>query len=669
MNPLTNQTVLEDAPLSLPVPADVFADPDAGDVLTYHATGANGTALPSWLSFDAATRTFSGTPDDAQVGNLDLTVTAADSGGVSVSSTFTLTVQPVNDAPTVGNPLTNQTVLEDAPLSLSVPAETFADPDAGDVLTYSATLANGTALPNWLSFDAATQTFSGTPQVGDVGTLEVLVTATDSGALSASDVFTLTIAPSGGGTVGNDTLIGTAGNDLLAGLAGEDTLQGLGGNDALIGGTGDDLLDGGLGADTMTGGTGNDTYVVDATGDVVTENLNEGTDLVQSMVTYILTANVENLTLIGTIAINGTGNALDNILIGNSAANTLIGGGGHDTYVVGAGDTVTEATNAGIDTVQSLITWTLGANLENLILTGTTAINGTGNTLSNTVVGNSAANVLNGGTGADNLSGGAGNDTYVVDNIVDTVTENLNEGTDLVQSSVTYTLGANVEHLTLTGTTAINGTGNALDNVLTGNNAANVLTGGAGNDTYVVGAGDTVTEAANAGTDTVQSSITWTLGGNLESLTLIGNGAINGTGNSADNVLIGNSRANVLAGGGANDILTGGLGRDTLTGGEGNDIFDFNLASESATGANKDVITDFLSGSDKIDLSGIDAVAGGSDNAFTYINTGAFTSVAGQLRYDVATTTLQCDINGNGVADIEIQLTGVTSLAVSDLIL
>ncbi len=106
------------------------------------------------------------------------------------------------------------------------------------------------------------------------------------------------------------------------------------------------------------------------------------------------------------------------------------------------------------------------------------------------------------------MVGGVGNDIYVVDNVGDTVTEALNEGTDLVQSSVTYTLAANVENLTLTETLAINGTGNALDNVLTGNSAATVLTGGAGNDTYVVGTGDTVTEAASAGTDVVQSAIT-----------------------------------------------------------------------------------------------------------------------------------------------------------------
>ena len=247
----------------------------------------------------------------------------------------------------------------------------------------------------------------------------------------------------------------------------------------------------------------------------------------------------------------------------------MIGGLGNDTYVVdNAGDVVTEALNEGTDTVQASITYTLGANVENLTLTGTANINGTGNGVANVITGNSGNNVLDGGAGADTMIGGAGNDTYVVDNVGDVVTEALNEGTDTVQASVTYTLGANVENLTLTGSANINGTGNGLDNVITGNSGVNILTGGdgndtldgglgadtmiggLGNDTYVVdNAGDVVTEALNEGTDTVQSSITYMLGANVENLTLTGTGNIAGTGNELDNVLTGNSGDNVLDGG------------------------------------------------------------------------------------------------------------------------
>jgi len=289
-------------------------------------------------------------------------------------------------------------------------------------------------------------------------------------------------------------------------------------SNTLTGGLGNDTLNGSTGTDTLVGGLGNDTYVVDNIGDIVTEALNEGTDTVQTSITYTLSSNVENLTLTGSSAINGTGNALDNVLTGNSGANTLtggigndtlsggtgadtlIGGLGNDTYVVdNTGDIVTEALNEGMDTVQSSITYTLGANVENLTLTGTSAINGTGNTLDNVLTGNSGANTLtgaagndtlNGGTGADNLIAGLGDDTYIVDNTGDVVTEALNEGTDKVQSSITYTLNANVENLTLSGTSAISGTGNTLANMLTGNTGANTLTGGSGNDTLDGGSGN-----------------------------------------------------------------------------------------------------------------------------------------------------------------------------------
>jgi len=207
----------------------------------------------------------------------------------------------------------------------------------------------------------------------------------------------------------------------------------------------------------------------------------------------------------------------------------MAGGGGDDIYVVeNNGDVVTEALNAGIDLVQSNITYTLTANVENLTLTGAAAINGTGNALDNTVLGNSAANVLNGGVGADTMLGGAGNDTYIVDNINDVVVEGVNAGTDNVQSSVSYTLSDNVENLTLTGTSAIDGTGNALDNVITGNSGVNVMSGLGGNDTYYVdNSTDVVVENADEGIDSVFASATYTLSDNVENLTLTGAASIN----------------------------------------------------------------------------------------------------------------------------------------------
>ena len=222
------------------------------------------------------------------------------------------------------------------------------------------------------------------------------------------------------------------------------------GNDTITGSAYDDYLDGYGGADTIYGGKGNDTFIISQVGDKAYEAVGEGTkDLVLASVAYSLAGqDIENLTLTGTSNIAATGNALANTLTGNAGDNVLngvsgkdrmVGGAGNDTYVTDGGDTIVEAAAAGTDLVKSSVTLTLGANLENLTLTGTTSINGTGNTLANTLTGNGAANLLDGKTGADILQGGAGADTFVfstalsasnLDHIKDFVV-----GTDLIQLS------------------------------------------------------------------------------------------------------------------------------------------------------------------------------------------------------------------------------------------
>lgn len=364
-------------------------------------------------------------------------------------------------------------------------------------------------------------------------------------------------------SVGMDVDLQLTSIEIAYGSSGDDTFYtggsvaitawGLDGSDALVGGSGNDVLRGGTGVDTMAGGAGNDLYQVDDLTDMVMETTDNGTDTVESTVTHTLDENVEKLTLLGSAAINGTGNALDNTLTGNSGVNELAGRGGNDTYIVGAGDSVIENVNEGTDTVQSSVTFTLATNVENLTLIGLNAINGTGNSLGNTLVGNSADNVLDGGAGVDSMTGGQGNDTYVIDDGGDMVTEALNGGIDTVQSPVTHTLLENFENLTLTGSSAIDGFGNQLSNVLIGNSAANVLTGGSGNDFYIIGAGDSVIEQPGEGTDTVQSSLTYTLGANVENLTLTGTSAITGTGNSLANLMTGNNAASTLVGGGGDD--------------------------------------------------------------------------------------------------------------------
>ncbi|MGB7413883.1 MAG: calcium-binding protein, partial [Thermosynechococcaceae cyanobacterium] len=283
------------------------------------------------------------------------------------------------------------------------------------------------------------------------------------------------------GLAGNDFIDGASGNDYLIGGLGNDTLMGSDGNDILRDSSGDDILDGGDGNDNLYAGAGNDI---------------------------------------------------------------LRGGAGNDIYYLSyvatdlTNDTIVEAANAGIDTAYSIFTVnSLAANVENLTLFGSSAINGTGNNLNNVIYGNSANNVLNGAAGNDYLIGGLGNDI-------------LRDG---------------VGNDTLDG-----GDGN--DNLYAGV-GNDILRGGAGNDIYYLSyvatdlTNDTIVEAANAGIDTAYSIFTVnSLAANVENLTLFGSSAINGTGNNLNNIIYGNSANNVLNGAAGNDYLIGGLGNDTLIG-------------------------------------------------------------------------------------------------------
>lgn len=456
----------------------------------------------------------------------------------------------------------------------------------------------------------------------------------------------------------------------------------------------------------MFGGSGDDQYYVHNTKDQVSERSTfggqhdtGGKDTIIAWVNYTLPSYVENISLTGTDPIYAIGNELDNLIIGNAAANTLKGLAGSDTMIGGDGDDkyyidvatdrVRETSLTDNDTIYSSISYSLTStnNVENLMLTGTSTLNALGNAYANRLYGNSAANILNGREGNDSMSGGAGDDKYYVDSTLDKISEATNAGDDIVYSTASFTLQANLEALILTGTDHLAGTGNASNNRITGNTGNNKIDGGAGVDTMIGGNGndeyridvnESVIEynGTAGGIDRVYSSADgYALASSVEELVLTGN-AITGFGNSADNMVMGNAFNNAIAGGFGNDVLyglsgndtiTGGSGYDSLSGGAGIDTFFFKQAGDIGTSLTScDTVTDFKSREDKLDLSGLDAnTATTADNAFTTKLVSSFTG-AGQLRF--SNGVLYGNTDSDSTAEFVIKLSGVTSLMITDII-
>lgn len=386
------------------------------------------------------------------------------------------------------------------------------------------------------------------------------------------------------------------------------------------------------GADAFAGGKGDDSYLVNNTGDTVVEKAGEGYDVVTASVDYTLSANVEEL-LLRSGAVVGSGGDTANTVRGNAAGNTLNGGGGDDLLFGQAGN--------------------------------------------DRLNGDAGDDALDGGAGADTMHGGLGDDLFVVQDAGDQATEAAGEGADLVRTSVSFTLGDNIENLTLTGGAALNGAGNGGVNLLRGNNAANALDGldgadrlignggndtldggtgadrlfgGAGDDLYRVdAAGDLVSEARKDGLDTVVASVDYALTDNVERLTLAG-AAVAGTGNDMANLILGNALDNVL---------TGGQGGDEIRGGAGADTFVYSAFKDSGAAAS-DWLSDFSS-KDVLDLSAIDANGHeAGDGTFVRVaGDGDFTA-AGQLRLvlDGGDTRVELNLDSDGDADMVIRLAG-----------
>jgi Ca2+-binding RTX toxin-like protein len=476
------------------------------------------------------------------------------------------------------------------------------------------------------------------------------------------------------GTHGNDrwagALVGTFLDDAIWGLEGDDELHGGFGDDLLYGGADsdkiwgghdDDMLDGGSGDDCMWGGPGDDSYHIDTIGDVVIEYAGEGHDTVYAKTSYTLPPNVEDLVLLAQVW-RGVGNALDNTIHGNDAANQLMGVGGDDTLYGHGGD--------------------------------------------DELYGHVGDDLLDGGTGDDEMWGLQGNDTYIVDGFGDRVWESVSEshsgkdagGHDTVIAGISYRLPQFVEDLILAPFLTLNGIGNDLDNMIVGNDHPNALSGeggndrlhghggndilmgdagndvldggtgvdhmsgGSGSDTYWVDyTGDIVVELAGQGADTVMASDSYTLPSHVEDLVLIDDPlldmelkdlAVEGIGNSLDNVITGNRADNTLVGADGDDVLIGGLGADLQRGGRDKDTFWYNKPQDGG-----DTIADFVSGADRFAFDdrgfglsgrgtlaslGIDLVQGSGRGA-------APTGFGPTVIFDTQTHELSFDADGRGL--------------------
>jgi Ca2+-binding RTX toxin-like protein len=585
--------------------------------------GVNG-----WTDLSGATAaTYAIASDQSQVGKylrVAATTTDALGGATAFTSAATVAIANVNDAPTVAALIADQSATEDAAFSFVVPAGSFADVDPGDVLTLSVSLADGSPLPTWLSFNAATGTFSGTPLRGDVGAVSVRVTATDVGGLSVSDDFNLTVAPEtiAPTAVITDNVPSTATGTVLYTVTFSETVTGLAANDfAVTNGTVSSVTGSGtsyvvaiapsadfegtlslsLNAGAVLDKAGNQNASVAAAGQVV--------DTRKPVVTAITPAAdstgvavATNITLAYSEAIragtgvielrNAAGALVESFNVATSNRLTfagssltvdptaLLSGATQYRLSVADGAVLDVAGNAAVAlttytfTTLSAVNTINGTAVANTLngTAGDDAIYGFGG--NDTLNGNAGNDLLDGGTGNDRMTGGAGDDIYVVDSATDTVTEAANGGNDTVRTTrASYTLANNVENLTYIGDATFSGTGNAANNSITGGigndtldgRAGNdIMTGGLGNDRYVVdSSGDVVVEQSSQGNDMVTASMSYVLGANVENLTLSGNAAINGTGNAVANQITGNSGANILRGAGGADTLNGAGGTDT----------------------------------------------------------------------------------------------------------
>ena len=598
----------------------------------------NALAVGSTLTADELTELHFNTAADRYGDAGFFRYTASDEDSVSVRSGVHVFVEPVNDAPrfatassqlTVNYPEQTTSALDIAkptdPESTISVVTLIGLPEMGEVLLDG----NKVTVNDILTFNQLDRLqYSLNDNVnGPVGT--VTIQAVDEEGVATNWALNIVVQNADGQAVGTggedeiygsvaiDILYGKGGDDYLVGNAGEDRLYGGLGDDTLIGGSdndkidgsaGDDYLDGGSGNDLLAGGPGNDTYIVDTANDLVKEIIGGGAggdDLVVTSVSFTAPDNVESLTAADDVAIDLTGNALDNVLLGNNANNELLGEEGRDVLLGLGGD-----------------------------------------------------DLLNGGLGVDRLVGGEGDDTYYVDSRSDRILELVNQGVDTVYASSSYTLYSNIENLVLLDDGDFSAGGNSLDNRLAGNNGNNVLAGGLGADTLEGGLGNDIyvlsddkdTIIDTGGIDTIRSVLDIDLVAGIENAELVGILNTNANGTAADNMLTGNLGNNTLDGKGGVDILTGGIGADSF------------VLSYNGDGEDADIITDFASGEDLliIDLGSFDvdvealglAGSGLASEASFVARAGAQPlDLDDHFIFDTAQGLLKFDYDGSGSLD------------------
>ena len=649
---IANGMALEDQAFSFTIPTATFTDVDGGDTLVYTAKLANGNPLPSWLSFNAATGTFSGTPANSDVGGLSITVTATDGQGAAASSTFTLGVANTNDAPTLANAIADQVAAEDTAFAFTLPGNTFADVDAGDSRSYTATLANGSPLPAWLSFNAVTGTFSGTPANGNVGTVSILVTATDGSGASASDVFNLNVSNT------NDAPV--AGNDL--GSAAEDggpvtlTAAALLGNDSDVdagdskrisavaassaagaavtlvngnvvynpGNLFQSLAQGATRTDTFSytmsdsagaSSTATVTMTITGTNDAPVLALQTAAQTATRGTAFTLTlpagtfSDVDTGDSLGWSASLANGSPLPAWLVFNAATRTFSG-------TPGSGDVgaltlrVTATDQAGASATESFALTVQGGNTQGQTFIGTSGndvLNGTpyddildGRAGNDVLNGGAGSDIITGGTGSDRLSGEAGNDTLGF-----TADATWNGSYRAIHNGSPGNAGT-CEQVSLSGK----------------NRSYDIFNGGAGQDALVGTNGHDALFLDDSysppdgytGPRIQQIELISMEGGNdLVDLTssryAYGDVTLDGgTGNdvlwasSGNDQLLGGDGNDQLDGGAGNDILDGGSGNDELRGGVGQDILGGGAGNDSLEAGAGDDVLDGGTGND--DLAG-----------------------------------------------------------------